>query len=59
MLIRKPQVLVLDEPTAFADADGTECILNILREERDYGRTVIVISHDERLNVVADHIFDL
>jgi excinuclease UvrABC ATPase subunit len=33
--------------------------LNILREERDYGRTVIVISHDERLNVVADHIFDL
>ena len=59
MLIRKPQVLVLDEPTAFADADGTECILNLLREERDYGRTVIVISHDERLNVVADHIFDL
>jgi ATP-binding cassette subfamily C protein LapB len=32
MLIRKPQILVLDEPTAFADADGTECVMNILRE---------------------------
>ena len=59
MLIRKPQILVLDEPTAFADAEGTECVLNILREERDCGRTIIVISHDERMNFVADHIFDL
>jgi ABC-type multidrug transport system fused ATPase/permease subunit len=59
MLIRKPQILVLDEPTAFADAEGTECVLNILREERDCGRTIIVISHDEHMNFVADHIFDL
>ena len=59
MLIRKPQILVLDEPTAFADAEGTACIIDILREERDSGRTVIVISHDDRLDTMADHIFNL
>ena len=59
MLIRKPQILVLDEPTAFADAEGTACIMDILMEERDSGRTVIVISHDDRLDTMADHIFNL
>ena len=44
---------------AFADAEGTACIMNILREERDSGRTVIVISHDDRLDAIADHIFNL
>lgn len=57
MLIRNPSVLILDEPTAFADAEGTRCITNILLSEKTAGRTVIVITHDDRLNAVADHIF--
>ena len=58
-IAQETPIILLDEPTAFADADGTECILGILREERDLGRTVIVISHDDRLDRVADHIFNL
>ena len=57
MLIRNPSVLILDEPTAFADAEGTRCITDILLSEKTAGRTVIVITHDDRLNAVADHIF--
>ena len=34
-------------------------VRDILREERDLGRTVIVISHDDRLDSMADHIFNL
>jgi len=59
MLIRRPQVLVFDEPTAFADKDGADRITAILREERDAGHTVIVISHDERLSSLADNMFYL
>lgn len=59
MLLRKPAVMVLDEPTAFLDADGTKHIMNILDEEKRKRHTVIVISHDDRMKEIADRIFNI
>lgn len=59
MLLRKPAVMVFDEPTAFMDADGTKRIIDILTEEKRKGRTIIVISHDDRMNDIADTVFNM
>src|SRR5262249_16212263 len=56
-LLRKPEVLLLDEPTENLDADQRNRLIEVIREYAKE-RTCIVISHD--LNFVAavpDRIF--
>lgn len=52
VLVRRPRLLVLDEPTFGQDRDGYEALLGILRERVEAGTAVIAATHDERL--VAD-----
>ncbi|MEJ0063650.1 MAG: ATP-binding cassette domain-containing protein [Alphaproteobacteria bacterium] len=52
-----PQILLLDEPTAALAAREVGEVLDLIRGQRDHGRTVILVSH--RLNdvfAVADRI---
>ena len=45
-LMRRPNVLLLDEPTAGVDADGQEQFCGLLREVTREGLTIILVSHD-------------
>jgi len=51
-LVRRPHLLVLDEPTFGQDRLGYEALVDILLERVDSGAAVIAATHDERL--VAD-----
>jgi energy-coupling factor transport system ATP-binding protein len=51
-LVRRPHLLVLDEPTFGQDRIGYEALIGILRERVDEGACVVAATHDERL--VAD-----
>ncbi|WP_406286682.1 energy-coupling factor ABC transporter ATP-binding protein [Embleya sp. NBC_00896] len=42
----RPEVLVLDEPTAGLDPAGQEALLNTLAELREAGTTVVMATHD-------------
>lgn len=54
-LMGNPRLLLLDEPTNALDEGGQETICRILRDERDRGTTIIVVSHDrEQLDCIAD-----
>ncbi|MBN1612660.1 MAG: ABC transporter ATP-binding protein [Polyangiaceae bacterium] len=44
-LVHDPSVLLLDEPWAGLDAAGAKGLEQVLAEERDRGRVVIVVSH--------------
>lgn len=48
VLIRRPGVLVLDEPTFGQDRTGYEGLLGILREHLDDGACLIAATHDQR-----------
>jgi energy-coupling factor transport system ATP-binding protein len=48
VLIRRPELLVLDEPTFGQDRRGHEALLTILRERVDEGAGVLAATHDER-----------
>ena len=52
-LVTSPTVLILDEPTFGQDLRNTRELMTILREERDRGTTVVLITHD--LSLVAEH----
>ena len=52
ILVRRPEVLVLDEPTFGQDRTGYEGLLGILGEHLDHGACLIAATHDRRF--VAD-----
>jgi zinc/manganese transport system ATP-binding protein/zinc transport system ATP-binding protein len=53
-LIGRPQLLLLDEPTAGVDMKTQHDILHLLRELNGEGMTILLATHD--LNTVASHI---
>lgn len=58
-LLRRPQVLLLDEPTENLDADQRARVTAVIREYAD-ARTCLVISHDmDFIAAVADRIIVL
>jgi excinuclease ABC subunit A len=50
---------VLDEPSIGLHARDNQRLIEILRQLRDQGNTVLVVEHDEDMIRVADHVVDL
>lgn len=48
-LVGDPELIIWDEPDNALDADGKECLQEILRKLATRGKTVIVSSHDHDL----------
>jgi energy-coupling factor transporter ATP-binding protein EcfA2 len=60
LLVRNPDLAILDEPTVGLDADGTATFLRALTGLRTKGRTIIVASHDvDFLNDCVDRVIML
>lgn len=59
-LIGNPKLLLADEPTSSLDAQNTEDIMNVLKEEKEKsGLTMIFVSHDLRLKPYFDRELSL
>ena len=57
VLSMKPDVLILDEPTAGLDWDGIRLVLNILRNFVDAGGTLLFSTHDlEVAQCLSDYV---
>ena len=57
VLAMRPEVLVLDEPTAGLDPATREAMLGVIRDLRDEGVTVVLVSHDlDEVAEVADRV---
>ena len=50
---------VLDEPSIGLHSRDNQRLIDILRQLRDQGNTVLVVEHDEDMIRVADHIVDM
>ncbi|OFW48616.1 MAG: excinuclease ABC subunit A [Acidobacteria bacterium RIFCSPLOWO2_12_FULL_68_19] len=50
---------VLDEPSIGLHSRDNQRLIDILRQLRDQGNTVLVVEHDEEMIRVADHIVDM
>lgn len=50
---------VLDEPSIGLHSRDTQCLINVLKQLRDLGNTVVVVEHDEEIMRAADWIIDI
>ncbi|MBN1483769.1 MAG: ABC transporter ATP-binding protein [Chloroflexia bacterium] len=49
ILVGRPQIILLDEPTRGLDYEQKEALSSFLRQQRDRGRTVVLATHDVEL----------
>lgn len=53
----EPEVLLLDEPTRDLDLRNRNFVLDMIRNWKMEGRTVVVVTHDLRLIRLADRVY--
>jgi putative ABC transport system ATP-binding protein len=58
-LVHDPPLIVADEPTAHLDYVQVEEVLGLIRELAAPGRLVVVATHDDRFNPLADRVVEL
>lgn len=59
-LYTEPMLLLCDEPTGNLDSKASREIVNLLKaSNREYGQTVILVTHDETVAAEADRIITI
>lgn len=60
IIAMRPEIMILDEPTAGLDPEGVDKVLNILNNLNKEGMSIVISSHDiEMVNGFAEKIFVL
>lgn len=58
-LVNDPQIILADEPTGNLDTTSGGSIMRLLSDLHQSGRTVMVVTHDQRMKSFATHILYL
>ena len=59
-IVIDPQLIIADEPTGDLDAQNTDDLLVLLRRlNREYGKTIVMVTHDTRAEPYVDRIVKL
>ena len=59
-LMNAPAVVLADEPTGNLDSKNSQEIIELLKlSNRQFGQTLVVITHDENIALQADRILTL
>ncbi len=59
IILKDPDLILADEPTASLDVGNKEIILNLLKSFAANGKTVIIVTHDKETIEIADNKIDL
>ena len=59
ILLKDPQIILADEPTASLDAENRDLIIELLKTMSKQGKTVVVVSHDSNVRNHSDVSFEL
>lgn len=59
VLAMNPQVLILDEPMNFLDKKSRQWLVEFLNQMHSVGKTIIIVSHTDDFDKMADKIIEL
>ena len=56
-IVKNPDILLCDEPTGALDYKTSKEILQLIEEvNQKYGNTIIMVTHNEAIKLMADHV---
>ena len=59
-LIKRPEILICDEPTDALDYESAKEVLDLLEKmNQDYGSTILIASHNIQISKMCDYILNL
>ncbi len=58
-LVNDPKIILADEPTGNLDAANEQIVLELLSDLHAQGRTILLVTHDERVGRCADRRINL
>lgn len=59
-IVKNPDILLCDEPTGALDYNTSKEILKLIEEVNvKYGNTIIMVTHNEAIKEMADHVIKL
>lgn len=59
-IVKNPDILLRDEPTGALDYNTSKEILKLIEEiNKKYGNTIIMVTHNEAIRHMADHVVKL
>ena len=56
-LIKKPEIILADEPTGDLDDENTAVVLKLFKEAAEQDRTVVVVTHENEARNYADALY--
>jgi putative ABC transport system ATP-binding protein len=58
-LANRPDIVLADEPTGNLDSDAARQVLRLLRQTRDQGQTLLLVTHDASVASAADRVITM
>ena len=59
-IVKNPDILLCDEPTGALDYSTSKEILKLIGDvNQKYGNTIIMVTHNEAIRRMADHVIKL
>jgi putative ABC transport system ATP-binding protein len=58
-LANDPQIILADEPTGNLDSKTGVIVMNYLKKLNSEGKTIILVTHDDKISLTADRIITL
>lgn len=59
LYLKKSSIILADEPTGSLDANNRDKVMDILKDLNKIGKTVIIVSHDEKVTKCAKRVINL
>ena len=59
IMLKDPDLILADEPTASLDDENKQIVLSMLRMLQQKGKTILIVSHDEQVRHFADIAINL
>ena len=59
LLIKKCSIILADEPTGSLDRNNADKVIALLKEMNSRGKTIVMVSHDDRFKTIGSQLINL
>lgn len=54
LMLKSPDIILADEPTGSLDANNRDIIMDLLKKMHHDGKTIVLVTHDEKVKLCAE-----